>query len=114
MVVAYRMNPVSAWLARRLVHVQYVTLVNLVLGRGAIPELLLEDCYPEALASALLLLLRDSGARDTQRAAMAEALRRLGQGGPRPGHQAARAILQVIGMQGSSDQTQSAQTQSAS
>jgi lipid-A-disaccharide synthase len=90
------------------VHVQYVTLVNLVLGRGAIPELLLEDCYPEALASALLLLLRDSGARDAQRSAMKEALRRLGQGGPRPGHQAARAVLKVIGMQGSSDETQSA------
>ena len=113
MVVAYRMNWFSAWLARRLVHVQYVTLVNLVLGRGVIPELLLEDCYPEALASALLLLLRDSSTRDAQRSAMKEALQRLGQGGPRPGHQAARAVLKVIGMQGSNDETQSAQTQSA-
>ena len=104
MVVAYRMNPFSAWLARRLVHVQYVTLVNLVLGRGAIPELLLEDCYPEALASALLLLLRDATARDCQRMAMKEALRRLGEGGPRPGLQAARAILKVIGFPGTSDQ----------
>jgi lipid-A-disaccharide synthase len=96
MVVAYRMNPVTAWVARRVVHVQYANLVNLVLGRGAIPELLLEDCYPEALAGALLRLLRDEGARKAQQAAMAEALNRLGRGGPRPSLQAAKAVLGVI------------------
>lgn len=96
MVVAYRMNPITAWLARRVVRVQYANLANLVLGRGAIPELLLEDCYPEALASALLRLLRDEGERQRQRAAMAEALARLGSGGPRPSLRAAKAVLGVI------------------
>lgn len=97
MVVAYAMNPITAWLARRLVKVQYANLINLVLGRGAIPELLLEDCYPEALAGALLRLFRDEAARQAQRVAMAEALAKLGAGGPRPSLQAAKAVLGVIG-----------------
>ena len=96
MVVAYRMNPITAWLARRLVRVQYATLVNLVIGRGAIPELLLEDCYPEALARALLRLLRNDAERQCQRVAMAEALARLGTGGVRPSTRAAKAVLGVI------------------
>lgn len=96
MVVAYRMNPITAWLARRLVRVQYATLVNLVIGRGAIPELLLEDCYPEALVRALLRLLRNDAERQRQRVAMAEALARLGTGGARPSMRAAKAVLGVI------------------
>lgn len=96
MVVAYRMNPITAWLARRLVRVQYATLVNLVLGRGAIPELLLEDCYPEALVRALLRLLRNDAERQRQRVAMAEALAQLGTGGARPSMRAAKAVLGVI------------------
>lgn len=96
MVVAYRMNLVTAWLARRLVRVQYANLVNLVLGRGAIPELLLEDCYPEALADALIRLLGSDGERQRQRVAMAEALARLGSGALRPSHRAAKAVLGVI------------------
>ena len=96
MVVAYRMNPITAWLARRLVRVQYATLVNLVIGRGAIPELLLEDCYPEALARALLRLLRNDAERQRQRVAMAEALAQLGTGGARPSMRAAKAVLGVI------------------
>jgi len=97
MVVAYRMNPVTAWLARLLVRIKYVTLINLVLGREAIPELLLEDCTAHALATALGRLLRDEGARSAQRTAMAEALRRLAGPGPSPGERAAAAVLKIVG-----------------
>ncbi len=97
MVVAYRMNLLTGWLARLLVRVKYVTLINIVLGREAIPELLLEDCTPQALAGALATLIRDADARSAQRAAMAEGLRRLAGPGPSPGVRAADAVLKVIG-----------------
>jgi lipid-A-disaccharide synthase len=100
MVVAYRMNPITAWVARRVVRVQYANILNLVLGRGAIPELLLEDCYPEALAAALLRLFRNEPARVAQRTAMTEALLRLGRGGRRPSLAAADAVLEEIGAAG--------------
>jgi lipid-A-disaccharide synthase len=97
MVVAYRMNPVTAWLARRLVTVKYANLINLVLDRPAIPELLLEECRPAALAAALETLITDEGARRAQRQAANEALKRLGRGGPSPIGRAARVVLHAAG-----------------
>jgi lipid-A-disaccharide synthase len=49
MVVAYRVDPLSFAIAKRLVTVKHVSLVNLVLGRGAVTEHLQESCNPENL-----------------------------------------------------------------
>jgi lipid-A-disaccharide synthase len=99
MVVAYRANPFTAWLLRRVVKVPYANLVNLVLGRLVVPELLLEDCTPERLSSAVERLLCDAAARTAQRAGFAEAMTRLGRGGPSPSLRAADEVLAVIARQ---------------
>jgi lipid-A-disaccharide synthase len=81
MVVAYRMNWLTWQLARRLVKVSWVSLVNLVAAREVVPELLQSEATPQALAAALLPLL-DPHSR--QRAAQLEGIaevRRL-MGGP--------------------------------
>ena len=96
MVVAYRLNPMTAWLARRLVKVQYANLINLTLGRAVIPELLLGDCRPKPLAEAAHRLLVDETAAARQREAVAVALDRLGRGRFRPSRRAAEAVLAVI------------------
>ncbi|MCH7485985.1 MAG: lipid-A-disaccharide synthase [Proteobacteria bacterium] len=96
-VIAYKVNPVSAFLARRLLRVPYVSLVNLILDRRAVPEYLQEDCRPERLADALDGLLADEGARLAQANAAGEALDRLGLGGPSPSGRAADAVLDLIG-----------------
>ena len=57
MVVTYRMNPVSWALARRLVRVDHVGLVNLVAGSRAVPELLQDDATALRLAQHLLPFL---------------------------------------------------------
>jgi len=95
-VIAYRVSPFTAWLARRLVRVSYANLVNLVLDRPAVPELIQEDCRPERLAAALDTLLADEAARRAQVEAGREALARLGRGGPSPGDRAAAVVLDVI------------------
>lgn len=95
-VIAYRVSPFTAWLARRLVRVSYANLVNLVLDRPAVPELLQEDCQPERLTAALETLLADEAARRAQIEAGREALARLGRGGPSPGERAAAVVLDVI------------------
>lgn len=95
MVIGYRLNPVTAWIARRLVKVPYVTLINLIVEEGVIPERLLEACTPDALAAAAAPLMRSvEGARQVARAA--EALTALGRGGPSPGARAADAILKLL------------------
>jgi lipid-A-disaccharide synthase len=94
--VAYRVNPATAWIARRLIRVPFVNLVNLVLERAAVPELLQEDCTAEKLAEAGLRLLRDASARAAQRDAFVEAMRRLGRGEGIPSERAADVVLASI------------------
>lgn len=94
MVIGYDMNPISMWLARRLVKSGTVTLVNLVSNTRAVPELLGRDCTPEALAQTLRATLNDP---QSQRAAMALTMDRLGRGGEPPGLRAARSVLAHLG-----------------
>lgn len=96
MVIAYRVNPVTAAIMRRMLRVPYVTIVNVLLERPAVPELLQENCTGARLAEAALGLLRDGGAREEQRAAVAVALARLRPAGMNPSARAAEAILDVV------------------
>jgi lipid-A-disaccharide synthase len=96
-VVAYRVNGLTHALLRRIVKVEHVHLVNLVLGREAVPEMIQRDCNPGRLAEAAARLVEDKGARAAQLAAAAEALKLLGQGGLSPGLRAADEVLAIIG-----------------
>lgn len=96
MVIAYRVNPVTAAIMRRMIRVRYVTIVNVILDRPAIPEFLQQDCTGARLAEAALGLLRDGRAREEQRAAVAGALARLRPAGMSPSARAARTILDVV------------------
>ena len=97
MVVTYKINPLTAWMLRRMVKVKYVNLVNLLLDRLAIPELLQEQCAPLPLADALNALLNDPVARAAQQQAMQEALLMLGLNqSPNPSEKAAAAILDFL------------------
>lgn len=53
MVVGYRVKSLTAWLAKRLLKTQYVSLPNILADAPLVPELLQEDCQPEALAKAV-------------------------------------------------------------
>ena len=100
MVVAYRVMPVTHWLLRRLVKVKYVNLLNLILDRPAIPELLQQDCAPERLAAEATRLIDDRRARERQFEAYREGLDRLGRGGTSPGLRAADQVLAIIARRG--------------
>jgi lipid-A-disaccharide synthase len=81
-VVAYRMHPLTFAAASRLVRVPHVGLVNLILGRRVVPELLQRAAQPRALADAVRPLLdRDGPAARVQRSAFAEVRERLGRPG---------------------------------
>ncbi len=96
-VIAYRMNPMTGWFAKRLVKVRYANLINLILEREAIPEFLLNRCQPEVLASAIFDILTTPECRQRQTDAYAAALIKLGRGDQPAGQKAARAVLSVIG-----------------
>lgn len=82
MVVAYRTNPVTFWLARRLVTVRWASLVNLIVGRELVPELMQGAATPERLvASVAPLLDATSAAAAAQREGFATVRRLLGGAG---------------------------------
>jgi len=96
MAIAYRMNPLTEAVLRRMVRVDTVTLVNLVSETRAVPEFIGRDCRPPAIVATLAGLLRPGPARDAQLAAMRLTMERLGRGGPDPGLRAARAVLGAL------------------
>ena len=55
--VVYRANPLSLAIAKRFVKIRFISLPNLILDAGALPELLQEDARAEALVERLVELL---------------------------------------------------------
>jgi len=89
MVVFYRVSEITYWVGRTVMKVPWLGLVNNLLGREAVPELLQHACTGESLAQALGNLLRRPAVRRRQQADLAAAVAMLG----RPG--AARRVARL-------------------
>jgi lipid-A-disaccharide synthase len=94
-VIAYRMNALSYQMARRLVQVPHIGMVNLVAGRRVAPEFVQHEARPDVLAAALRpLLVEGSPERAAQLEGIAEVKRRLGgPGAARRAAEIARSFL---------------------
>ncbi len=95
-VIAYRLNPITAWALKRAIKVRRVSLVNLLVDDEVFPEVLQEHCRPDRLAAEIARLLDDPAARTRQRAGAARAVAMLSPGRRRPSDLAADAVLQVL------------------
>jgi lipid-A-disaccharide synthase len=91
MVVCYRVSRLSAMMIRSLIRVPWMCLVNIALGREAVPELFQEDATGARVAAEAARLLDDERAREAQRAAFRELI--AGLGDPGVGARAARLVL---------------------
>lgn len=65
MVVGYRINPVTFYIAQglRLVRIKHVGMANLISGDVLASEVVQSDCVPERLTSALLRFFDDASLR---------------------------------------------------
>lgn len=81
MIMVYRLASWTYMLAKLMVHLPNVSLVNLVLGRRVVPELIQGDANPRRIAAEAARLLTDAGERGRMREALAEVRGRLGEGG---------------------------------
>ncbi len=95
-VVAHRVHPISAWLARRLLKVKSVTLPNILLDEPVVPEFLQERCRVDAIVPVLKALLADPAAAARQKEAFVRFIAALRPPGGSPSRQAAREILATI------------------
>lgn len=96
MLVTYRVNPVSHLIAKRMIKVKYASLLNLLLDRPVVPELLQYESRPERLADELNRLLFDPQAVAAQRQGFIEALAMLQPASGTPSDCAADAVLSML------------------
>ena len=96
MVVAYRMNPLTSAIVRAQAKIDYPSIINVILDRPAIPELLQGACKPAGLAREVMKLLTDADARARQVEDARKAMAQLGVGGKRPSERAADVVLAVM------------------
>lgn len=96
MVVGYKAGWITYALASLIMNVRYITLVNVLLGREAVPEFLQSRCTPQNLANAMVGLLQDKETASHELADLDEATKMLGRGGEAPSIRAARAILDFV------------------
>ncbi len=93
MVVVYRMGLVSYLVARRLVHLPYFSLPNLLAGRKLVPELLQGEVRPDRLGPQILDWLERPKAVVTLQEAFAELHRALRR---EASSTAAEAVLELL------------------
>lgn len=102
MLVVYKLNRWTYLAAKWLVRLPHISLVNLVLERGAVPELVQADADPANVAREAAELLADRPRLTAMRAALGEVRQRLGEGGGSA--RAARQVLALLGGRSDSGQ----------
>jgi lipid-A-disaccharide synthase len=95
MIVVYRLARGTYWLGRMMVRLPHISLVNLVLGRGVVPEMLQREASGKRIAAEARALLTDAGRLRAMRAGLAELRPRLGAKGA--SRRAAEAMLETLG-----------------
>ncbi len=78
MIVIYRLSCLTYWLARRLVRVDHVSMVNLLAGERLVPELIQDEANPERLIAESRPLLDDQVLRSAIIDKLAKVKARLG------------------------------------
>jgi lipid-A-disaccharide synthase len=95
MVVAYRVDAVTAAWARRVLVTPYVTILNVQADEAIIPERLQEECTPDQLSADIVRLFTDEDARRRQLTAFRRLLPAL-IGRENPSSKAADEIVKLL------------------
>lgn len=95
MVVVYRVSPLTGLIGRWLVDLPFISLVNLVLGRRVVPELLQGEANAARMAATARDLLSERPRIDRLRDDLAELRPALGASGA--SERAARSLLRELG-----------------
>ncbi|HPG67126.1 MAG TPA: lipid-A-disaccharide synthase [Candidatus Hydrogenedentes bacterium] len=93
MAILYRTSPINYWIARRVVSIKHIGIVNIIAGREVVPEFIQHEARAEAILPRALELIDDTPARQRVLADLAEVKARLGDAGA--SMRAARHVLEV-------------------
>ena len=96
-IIAYKVSPLTALLAKKFLKIQFVNLSNILLGREVVPELLQERCVPASICSYIEPFLEKRGDwYDRQMEGFKKVRQILGQGEQTPSENAADILLEYI------------------
>ena len=95
-VTIYKMKALSNLLARMMVKLKYVNIINILLDEEVVPELLLEKCKPHLISPHLLRCLNDQEFKSKQRKKFLIALELMGADKKPPSERAAQAVLDAL------------------
>jgi lipid-A-disaccharide synthase len=95
MVVVYKLAPLTYQLGKRLVKVDFFSLVNLIAGYAAVPELLQHEVTAERIAAELSAMTSIPARKQAMKKALKEVREKLGESGA--SEKAAIAALQTMG-----------------
>jgi lipid-A-disaccharide synthase len=98
-VVCYKGSPVSYWIAKRLIKVKYICLVNLIMDREVVKELIQDELTVENLQKELTLLLDDPVRRAQLQKDYTELKNLLSKGGNASAN-AAQSIIDFLSSEG--------------
>ncbi len=93
-VVCYKTSGITYQIAKNLIQVPYIALVNLIVQRPLVPELIQQELNPDRLQKELLAILPEGPARKAQLAGYQQLKEQLGD--HRPSEQAARLMVQYL------------------
>jgi lipid-A-disaccharide synthase len=92
--ILYKASRLTALLARRLIQIPYLGIVNVIAGKMIVPEFLQEEAHPETIAHEALFLLREPDARQKMVQDLKEVNKKLGK--PGASLRAAKALIRFL------------------
>jgi len=96
MVVAYKINFLTHFFVKRMVKIKFANLVNLILNKELIPEMLQKNCNGEKIFHTLATLMKNKELAQKQITQSQEALKMMGLGfSQNPSQKAAQEILKM-------------------
>ncbi len=95
-IVMYRVPWLTGEIARRMIRVEYASIVNIVAGREVLPEFLQPRCRPELIAAELDALISDPKRRASIGGEARKISRDMEPGGQWPSARAAHAVLDIV------------------
>jgi lipid-A-disaccharide synthase len=93
-VVCYSGGAINVWLAKRLVDIEFISLVNLIMGREVVRELIQSELDEATLSAELERLLAEGSYRSAMLGALSELRSKLG--GPGASEKVANAVWKSL------------------
>ncbi|MDO4184594.1 MAG: lipid-A-disaccharide synthase [Rhodospirillales bacterium] len=95
-IIGYKVSRLTAFLVKRLMHIQFVNLSNILLGREIVPELLQDACVPDNIARYIKRFLEQDDLYRREIDGFKKVREVLGLGEQTPSENACDVILNLI------------------